>query len=114
VYFAGDTRLHDDLPAIAERLAPTAAILPVDGTRLTGGDLHVMTPDDAVEAARILKVRAAIPSHAEAEFTDPLVEYVIASTIAGANAAFAAAMARALPGVACHVPEPGEYVSLTA
>jgi L-ascorbate metabolism protein UlaG (beta-lactamase superfamily) len=114
VYFAGDTRLHDDLPAIAERFAPTLAILPVDGTRLTGGGLHVMTPDDAVIAARTLKVAAVMPSHAEAEFSDPLVDHAIASTIAGAPALFAARVQRGLPGVRCHLPAAGECFALEA
>jgi L-ascorbate metabolism protein UlaG (beta-lactamase superfamily) len=112
VYFAGDTRLFDELPAIAERFAPTFAILPVDGTRITGGDLHVMTPEDAVEAARTLGVRAAMPSHAEAVFSDPLVAHALATTIAGAPARFAGAMARALPAVSCLVPAAGDLVAL--
>jgi len=114
VYFAGDTRLHDDLPAIAERFAPTIAILPVDGTRLTRGAMHVMTPDDAVQATKTLKVRAVMPSHAEAKFTDLLAKYALASTIDGAPALFAAAMERALPNVVCHLPEPGQMILLPA
>jgi L-ascorbate metabolism protein UlaG (beta-lactamase superfamily) len=110
VYFAGDTRLFDGLCRIAERLAPTFAILPVDGTRLTGAPLHVMTPGDAVEAARTLGVRAAMPSHAEAAFCDPIAAHVLASTVEGAPAKFAAAMGTDLPHVACHVPAPGELV----
>jgi L-ascorbate metabolism protein UlaG (beta-lactamase superfamily) len=112
VYFAGDTRLHPDLPAIAERLAPDVAVLPVDGTRLTGGNLHVMTPSDAVEAARILKVETVIPSHAEAELSDPIAEHVLASTVAGARFLFAEEMARSLARVRCVVPRAGELVSL--
>jgi L-ascorbate metabolism protein UlaG (beta-lactamase superfamily) len=111
VYFAGDTRLHPDLPAIAERLAPTCAILPVDGTRLTGGAMHVMTPDDAVTAARILRVKLAIPSHGEARFSDPIAETLLASSISNAPARFGDAM-RALPNVRCVVPSPGELVPL--
>ena len=52
VYFAGDTRLHPDLPAIAERFRPDASILPVDGTRVIGSALSVMTPEDAATASR--------------------------------------------------------------
>lgn len=110
VYFAGDTRLHPDLPAIAERFAPEVSILPVDGTRLSGGALHVMTPEDAVTAARTLKSRLVIPSHAEAAFSDPLVAHFLASTIAGAPALFARAMASALPEVRCVVPLAGQRV----
>ena len=110
VYFAGDTRLHPDLPAIAERFAPEVAILPVDGTRLAGGALHVMTPEDAVIAARTLKSKLVIPSHAEAVFSDPLVAHALASTIARAAALFGEAMGRALPDVRCVVPEAGQRV----
>jgi L-ascorbate metabolism protein UlaG (beta-lactamase superfamily) len=111
VYFAGDTRLHPDLPAIAERLAPTCAILPVDGTRLTGGAMHVMTPDDAVTAARTLRVKLAIPSHGEARFSDPIAGTLLASSIPNAPSRFGDAM-RALPNVRCVVPSPGELVPL--
>ena len=112
VYFAGDTRLHPDLPAIAERLTPDIAILPVDGTRRAGGALHVMTPDDAVTAARTLRSKLVIPSHAEAVFSDPLVEGFLASTIADAPTLFGDAMARALPGVRCVVPGAGQQIVL--
>ena len=112
VYFAGDSRLHPDLPAIAERFAPTAAILPVDGTRLTRGGLHVMTPDDAVTAARTLGVKLAIPSHAEARFSDPIAATLLASTIEGASEIFRDRMSRALPAVACTVPTSGELVPI--
>lgn len=112
VYFAGDTRLHPDLPAIAERYAPTASILPVDGTRLVGGALHVMTPDDAVTAARMLGSALVVPSHAEAVFSDPLVAAGLASTVARARFVFGERMASALPGTRCVVPQPGELISL--
>jgi L-ascorbate metabolism protein UlaG (beta-lactamase superfamily) len=112
VYFAGDSRLHPDLPAIAERFAPSCALLPVDGTRLTGGAMHVMTPEDATVAARTLKVKLAIPSHGEARFSDPLAQTLLASTIADAPAKFAVAMKQALPDVTCVVPLPGELVAI--
>lgn len=112
VYFAGDTRLHPDLPAIAERYAPSAAILPVDGTRLVGGALHVMTPDDAVTAARVLGSALVVPSHAEAVFSDPLVAAGLASTVARARFVFGERMASALPRTRCVVPQPGELISL--
>jgi L-ascorbate metabolism protein UlaG (beta-lactamase superfamily) len=112
MYFAGDTRLHPDIPAIAERFAPDVSILPCDGTRLAGGALHVMTPEDAVVAARALKSRLVVPSHAEAVFSDPIAGHLLASTVARARFAFAEAMGRALPGVRCVVPGPGELVPL--
>ncbi|MBX3214865.1 MAG: MBL fold metallo-hydrolase [Labilithrix sp.] len=112
VYFAGDTRLHPDLPAIAERFRPSAAILPVDGTRLTGAALHVMTPEDAQAAARTLGSRLVIPSHAEAYFSDPIAGHLLASTVPRARRRFADLMEKELPGVACCVPEAGELVTL--
>jgi L-ascorbate metabolism protein UlaG (beta-lactamase superfamily) len=112
VYFAGDTRLHPDLPELAERLAPTAAILPVDGTRLTGAALHVMTPADAVAAARTLGVKLVLPSHAEARFSDPLAKHLLASTVPQARHRFFEMMTAQLPGVVCRVPEPGGLIML--
>ncbi len=114
VYFAGDTRLFPELAAIAERFSPEVAILPVDGTRLAGGSLHVMNPEDAVTAARTLKSRLVVPTHAEAVFSDPLVANVLASTVARARFLFGEAMGRALPGVRCVVPEAGELIAIAA
>jgi L-ascorbate metabolism protein UlaG (beta-lactamase superfamily) len=111
VYFAGDTHLHPDLPAIAERLHPTTAILPVDGTRIRGSRLWVMTPDDAVEAARILGVKAAFPSHAVAWRSD-LVARMLVVLIEDASAEFAAKMNAALPDVRCGVVPPGGLVPI--
>jgi L-ascorbate metabolism protein UlaG (beta-lactamase superfamily) len=110
VYFAGDTRLHDDIPAIAERFRLSAALLPVDGTRVTGEASYVMTPDDATRAAATLRAPLVIPSHAEARFSDPLAARVLASTIEGAPSIFAGAVARSLPRVRCVVPSAGDVV----
>jgi L-ascorbate metabolism protein UlaG (beta-lactamase superfamily) len=112
VYFAGDTATHPDLPAIAERLRPTYAILPVDGTRYRGGSSVVMDPTDAAAAAKLLGVRGAMPSHAEARFTDPLAEHVLVTHVPSPLAAFAREMKRLAPEVACDVPLPGERVAI--
>jgi L-ascorbate metabolism protein UlaG (beta-lactamase superfamily) len=112
VYFAGDSRLHPALPAIAERFEPVVSILSCDGTRLAGGDLHVMTPDDAVTAARTLRSKLVLPSHAEAVFSDPLAGHLLASTVARARFLFGEQMAQALPGVRCVVPVAGELVAI--
>lgn len=112
VYFAGDSRLHPDLEAIAERFAPRTSILPVDGTRLAGGGMHVMTPEDAVVAARKLKSAVVMPSHADAYFSDPIAGHLLASTVASAKEKFRAAVKRDLPEVRCEVPEPGAMVPL--
>ncbi len=110
-YFAGDTRLFDGIHAIAERFKPSLAILPVDGTRVTGGALHVMTPTDAIEATRILAPGAAVPSHAEAYLSDPLARYALASTVEGAGRTFVDLLARTLPGVTGRKPIAGECVA---
>ncbi len=110
VYFAGDTALHDDLPAIAERFSLSAAILPVDGTRVTGEPLRVMTPADAALAAVRLHAKLLMPSHAEARFSDPFAGSVLASTVEGAARKFAALVAQQLPTVPCALPRPGELV----
>lgn len=112
MYFAGDSRLHPDIPAIAERFAPDVSILSCDGTRLTGSPLHVMTPEDAVTAARTLKSKLVLPSHAEAVFSDPIASHLLASTVERARFVFAESMGHALPGVRCVVPAPGELISL--
>lgn len=110
IYFAGDTRLTDALPAIREQHRPKLAILPVDGTRIRTGGKWVMTPDDAVSAAEILGVTAVMPSHFEARFFDPLVKYVLTTTIAEPGRRFAEQMAAKLPKVTCTLPAPGEWV----
>jgi L-ascorbate metabolism protein UlaG (beta-lactamase superfamily) len=109
-YFAGDTRLFDGIRAIAESFRPSIAVLPVDGTRLTGGALHVMTPGDAVEAARILRPSLVVPSHAEAYLSDPLARYALASTIDGAGAIFVDRMSSSLPEVRATLPSPGDIL----
>jgi L-ascorbate metabolism protein UlaG (beta-lactamase superfamily) len=71
-----------------------------------------MTPEDAVTAARTLKSKLVLPSHAEAVFSDPIAKHFLASTVDRARFVFAEAMGRALPGVRCVVPVPGELVSV--
>jgi len=110
VYFAGDTKLHPALPEIRERFAPQASILPVDGTRIRGGELHVMRPEHAVEAARILGSRVVMPSHAEGVLYDPLAKYVISDNIDGSGLIFRDLMKAALPTIRCELPMPGELV----
>lgn len=114
LYFAGDTRIHPDLAAIAERFAPDVAILPVDGTRYRGGAPQTMTPEDAVDAARILGVSLVVPSHAEAIYSDPVAKHVLTATVLQARAKFARAMERTLPAVRCVLPEPGRCILMNA
>ena len=53
-----------------------------------------------------------VPSHAEAYFSDPLVDLAIASMVPHASQRFAELVQRSLPGVVCKVPEPGELIAL--
>jgi L-ascorbate metabolism protein UlaG (beta-lactamase superfamily) len=108
-YFGGDTRLFQGIYAIGERFTPDLAILPVDGTRVTGSALQVMTPDDAAAAARALGAKLVVPSHAEAYLCDPLARYVLASTIEGADEIFVRSVA-ATGTARARAPLPGECV----
>jgi L-ascorbate metabolism protein UlaG (beta-lactamase superfamily) len=112
VYFAGDTRLHPDLPAIAERFKPDLAILPVDGTRISGAALHVMTPEDAAIAARLLGSKIVMPSHADAFFSDPVAGHVLASMVSRAKEQFQKVMTVESMGDRVRLPLPGELVRL--
>lgn len=111
VYFAGDSALHDDLPAIAERFAPTTAILPVDGTRLRTEPRLVMDPHDAVLATRALRPELVVTSHADARFFDPVLS-LWAVQVEGAAARFARAIVRAGVHARCATPAVGERVEL--
>jgi L-ascorbate metabolism protein UlaG (beta-lactamase superfamily) len=113
VYFAGDTAIHPELEAIRERCAPRFAILPVDGTRIRGTKLSVMTPTDAASAALRLGVQGVMPSHAEAELVDPLAEYVLVEHVQQAAAQFATEMAQRAAHIQCVVPAPGSFLGLT-
>jgi L-ascorbate metabolism protein UlaG (beta-lactamase superfamily) len=113
MYFAGDTRLHPAMNEIGERFQPEIAILPVDGTRVRGEALYVMTPQDATKAAKILGSRWVIPSHAEAEFSDPLVKHVMATTVENAASVFCTQVKAQLPGVKTTVPRVGELISFS-
>jgi L-ascorbate metabolism protein UlaG (beta-lactamase superfamily) len=113
VYFAGDTALHRDLPAIAERFAPNVALLPVDGTRVRGAPRLVMDPADAVRALRILRAQLVVPSHADASFIDPVLSWY-ATQVEGAAQKFARALGLAMPEARCALPAIGERVLLPA
>lgn len=112
VYFAGDTALFGGMVEIAERLTPTAAILPVDGTRIRGQPLVVMGPEEARRATERLGVRIAVASHAQAAFTDPLAERVLTTSVPRAAEAFVRAIRSTLPGVRAVAPAAGEVVLL--
>jgi len=56
VYHTGDTGLFGDMELIGRRHAIDLALLPI-------GDNYTMGPDDAVEAARLLKPGRVVPMH---------------------------------------------------
>ncbi len=64
---AGDTAMHGRFEEIRERCAPVAGCLPVSGVTLLGVRL-TMTPEQAARAAAILRLKAAVPIHAEMRF----------------------------------------------
>ncbi|MDH5675796.1 MAG: MBL fold metallo-hydrolase [Myxococcales bacterium] len=111
VYFAGDTALHPEMDAIAERFAPTAAILPVDGSRLDGDRRWVMNPAEAANAAQRLGAGVVIPSHAEAHVRDPLLSLWLHPVPEAARRFRRQLQARRLD-IRCHLPAPGAAVSL--
>lgn len=111
VYFAGDTAMNPAIPRIAQTFRPLLSILPCDGTRLTGQAQLVMTPADAVEASKLLGSRLVMPSHAEAYFSDPIAEHILASAPPKPRETFRAGVERELRGqTQCVVPRPGELV----
>jgi hypothetical protein len=55
-------------------------------------------------------VRAVVPSHTEATFTDPIAEHLLSTSAYGGPALFRREMKRLLPSVRCEVPRAGESV----
>ncbi len=55
-YFAGDTALFGDMALIGDFFKPELAFLPI-------GDHFTMGPEQAAQAARMLKVKSVIPMH---------------------------------------------------
>jgi L-ascorbate metabolism protein UlaG (beta-lactamase superfamily) len=55
-YFAGDTALFGDMALIGDFFKPELAFLPI-------GDHFTMGPEQAAQAARMLKVKRVIPMH---------------------------------------------------
>jgi L-ascorbate metabolism protein UlaG (beta-lactamase superfamily) len=56
IYHAGDTALFGDMSLIGERSRPDLAILPIGGH-------YTMGPEDAAQAAILLRARAVLPVH---------------------------------------------------
>jgi L-ascorbate metabolism protein UlaG (beta-lactamase superfamily) len=64
---AGDTAFHHRLDEIRERCEPEGGCLPVNGVSLLGLRL-TMTPREAAVAASRLRLKVAVPIHAEMGF----------------------------------------------
>ncbi|MDD9968069.1 MAG: MBL fold metallo-hydrolase [Myxococcales bacterium] len=113
IYVAGDTALHPDMEAIAERFSPTLAILPVDGTELPGTGRWVMNPQEAAHACSLLRSPAVMPAHADARFTDPVLR-LWARTLPQAIRAFGRAVADRGIRTRLFCPAPGERITLSS
>ncbi|RJP23892.1 MAG: MBL fold metallo-hydrolase [Candidatus Abyssobacteria bacterium SURF_5] len=89
IYFAGDTGLFDGISDIANRWKIDAALLPVGAYEPPPFRENHMAPEDAVEAAHILRARALIPIHWGAfklslePFTEPIPRLLQAAERAG-------------------------------
>lgn len=90
IYHAGDTALFSDMQLIAKRFAPKIALLPI-------GDRFTMGPEDAAEAARLIKPQIAIPIH-----------WGTFDLLSGRPEAFLAAVSKCAPDVKVKVLRPGE------
>ena len=56
VYHAGDTGVFRDMELIGEMYKPDIALLPIGGH-------YTMSPDEAVEAVKMIRPKVAIPMH---------------------------------------------------
>jgi L-ascorbate metabolism protein UlaG (beta-lactamase superfamily) len=110
IYFAGDTRLSAAMAEIADRLAPSLAIVPVGEYRLIGGPPQVMTPLQAVEATRKLRVTDVIPTHTDAVFQHRLAGPFVVAPSPAAPDEFESELQRRLPSVHCHRLAPGQFL----
>lgn len=112
VYFAGDTSADALFEAVAERWTLSLAILPIDGTRVRGEARMVMDPDEAAEATALLKPKRVMGAHADATYGDPIAQHVLSERTERPNEAFRRSLKAHAPNVVCHVPGPGQLVSL--
>ena len=63
VYFAGDTGYFDGMAEIGESWDIDVALLPIGAYQPPPFRRHHMSPEDAVEAGRMLKAKAIVPIH---------------------------------------------------
>lgn len=62
VFFAGPTRLFDEMAAIGRTYQIDLVLLPIGG-RMSGRQQRVMTPEEAAKAAASLKAKSVVPIH---------------------------------------------------
>lgn len=111
VYFAGDTALHPHVDAIKERFAPTAAILPVDGTRFRAGQQWVLDPEQAASVALQLGVRCVMPTHHELYYSDPVLNLLLAEQSEPVTRLRRAA--KRAPNLQVLTPHPGQVIAFS-
>ena len=63
VYFAGDTGLGNDFKGIGERFDVDVAVLPIGAYNPPSFRTHHVSPEDALEAMKLLKARHLLPMH---------------------------------------------------
>jgi L-ascorbate metabolism protein UlaG (beta-lactamase superfamily) len=63
VYFAGDTAIFDGLSEIGLKWDIDVALLPIGAYSPPSFRRHHMSPEDAIEAARMLRAKAVVPIH---------------------------------------------------
>lgn len=93
IYHAGDTGLFGDMELIGRRQPIDAALLPI-------GDNYTMGPEDAIEAARLIKPGLVVPMH-----------YNTWGIIAQDPEAFSNSL-NTLTGIPAKVLKPGESLEL--
>lgn len=102
LYHAGDTCLYEGLQAKLRRFRPRLAFLPINGRdarRLRRGCIGNLTYQEAADLAGALRPALTVPAHWDM-FADNAED----------PALFADYMAVKYPGLAVHVPCPGECV----
>lgn len=63
VYFAGDTGMFDEFSEIGLRWDIDIALLPIGAYSPPSFRRHHMSPEDAIEAGRILRAKSVVPIH---------------------------------------------------
>lgn len=108
LYFAGDTDLFPEMAELAPGL--DLALLPVWGWGPTLGEGH-LDPDEAAQAAALLRPRIAVPIHWGTLYPRGLARWR-PEPLRDPPRRFAAQVAEVAPGVEVRVLQPGESLEL--